>query len=147
MTLIDRTRTAHPGARIHRARRILLWINGAFLVIVGGIQVTFELLAHYADAGPYAGIFTDSPYTIGWVENHGLALLIGILVLAVATRDGRRWWHVFLLAVHVLLGTANLVFWDSFQVFDKVGMGVVATAAHAGFVIAHLVALRRPGTA
>jgi hypothetical protein len=146
VTLIDRTHAVRSDTHIDPARRILLRLNGAFLTIVGGTQVVFELLSHYADAGPYAGVFTDSPYTIGWVENHGLALLIGILVLAVATRDGRRSWHAFLLAVHLLLGTANLLFWDSLLAFDKVWMGAGATVVHAGFALAHLVAMRRSRT-
>ncbi len=84
--------------------------NGVFLVVVGGVQVVFELLAYYGGAGPYGDIFGDSPYTIGWVEAHGLAFIIGVLLLTVAARDGRRFWHLLAASVHVLLGTANLVF-------------------------------------
>jgi hypothetical protein len=32
------------------------------------------------------------------------------VVLTVAARDGRRFWHVFALAVHLFLGTANVAF-------------------------------------
>ena len=70
-------------------RRRLLLANGVFLVVVGGVQVVFELAAYYAGAGPYAHVFERSPYAIG------LAFIIGVLLITVAARDGRRFWHVF----------------------------------------------------
>ena len=124
-----------------RARRILIHINGAFLVLVGGVQVVSELLSYYAGTGIYAPVFRSSPYTIGWVENHGLALLIGLLFLRVGVRDGRPFWSAFAIAVHVLLGTTNLVFWGSFVHFHLVTLGIAATIAHAVFVAAHTVLL------
>jgi hypothetical protein len=39
--------------------------------------------------------------------------------------------------VHTLLGTANLVFWDSFTVFGMVPMGIAATVVHFVHVAAH----------
>ena len=68
------------------ARRRLFFANGVFLVVVGGVQVVFELLAYYAGVGPYGYIFDESPYAIGWVEAHGLAFIIGVLLLTVAVR-------------------------------------------------------------
>jgi hypothetical protein len=50
-------------------RRRLSFANGVFLVVVGGVQVVFELLTY------------------------GLALIIGVLLLAVDVRDLRRFWH------------------------------------------------------
>ena len=120
------------------ARRRLLLANGVFLVVVGGIQVFLELLAYFAGAGPYGDIFEASPFAIGWVEAHGLACIIGVLLLTVAARDLRRFWHVLGAAVHTLLGTANLLFWTSFVVFGMVPMGIAATVAHVAFVAAHV---------
>ena len=96
----------------------------------------------HTGAGPLGTVFHDSPYTIGWVENHGFALLVGLLFLAVAANDGRRFWHVFAIAVHVLLGAANLAFWSSFVAFGVVPMGIAATAAHVAFVVAQSICLR-----
>jgi len=129
------------------ARRRLLLANGVFLVVVGGIQVVFELLAYYAGAGPYGYLFEQSPYAIGWVEAHGQAFIVGVLLLTVAVRDLRRFWHVAAAAVHTLLGAANLVFWASFVVFGMVPMGIAATVVHFVLVAAHFgafVASREP---
>ncbi|HEY6646301.1 MAG TPA: hypothetical protein VI217_04295 [Mycobacterium sp.] len=123
------------------ARRWLLLADGVFLVVVGGVQVVFELLAYYKGVGPYGYIFEESPYAIGWVEAHGLAFIIGGLLLTVAARDLRRFWHVLAAAAHTLLGTANLVFWNSFIVFGMVPMGIAATVVHFVLVAAHVAAL------
>jgi hypothetical protein len=120
------------------ARRWLLLADGVFLVVVGGVQVVFELLAYYKGVGPYGYIFEESPYAIGWVEAHGLAFIIGVLLLTVAVRDLRLFWHVLAAAVHTLLGTANLVFWNSFIVFGMVPMGIAATVVHFVLVAAHV---------
>lgn len=60
-----------------------------------------------------------------------------------ARKDLHRFWHVFAAAVHVLLGGANIVFWDSFGAFGMVPMGVAATVVHAVFVALHAAALVR----
>ena len=124
-----------------RPRRMLLRIDGAFLVAVGAVQVTFELISHYTGGGILGETFEGSPYTIGWVENHGLALLIGLVFITIGARDLRPSWHAFGIALHAFLGTANVVFWDAFVTFDTVVAGVLATAAHVLFVGAHGVAL------
>src|ERR1700692_110067 len=123
---------------MNAARRWLLLANGVFLVVVGGgVSVVFELLAYYAGIGPYGYLFDESPYAIGWVEAHGLAFIIGVLLLTVAARAGRRFWQVLAAGVHTLLGTANLLFWDSFVVFGMVPMGIAATVVHFVLVAAH----------
>lgn len=116
-------------------------VDGVFLAAIGALQVTFELVGYYTGGGPYGSVFDDSPHTIGWVENHGLALLIGVLFLAVARVDGRRFWHGFALAVHVLLAVANVTFWSSFEHFGLAPMGVAATAAHVLFIVAQYLCL------
>jgi hypothetical protein len=47
---------------------------------------------------------------IGFIEAHGLALIIGVPLWQAAPL---RIWHLTAAAVHLLLGTANLVFWPS----------------------------------
>ena len=83
-------------------------IDGGFLALVGTAQMTLELVGHHLGAGPFGPVFDHSPYTIGWVEAHGLAALIGVLFLVAGGRERRPLWHGFALAVHLLLGGANL---------------------------------------
>ncbi|WP_210214033.1 hypothetical protein, partial [Mesorhizobium sp. M4B.F.Ca.ET.019.03.1.1] len=67
-----------------------------------------------------------------------LALIIGVTLSRIAYS---RTWHAFLAAVHMLLGTANLLFWQFFIAADVLVVGYVTTAAHFLFVVAHLAAL------
>ena len=45
-----------------------------------------------------------------------------------------RSWHLTAAAVHLLLGTANLVFWDIFVAGDALIAGYVTTSLHWLFV-------------
>ena len=143
--------TAHPQSKINQgslriARGKLMRANGAFLALVGGTQVIFELLSHFFGIGPWGRIFAASHYTIGFLEAHGLAFLIGVLLIGVAAADTKRFWHIFAACVHVLLGGANLLFWSSFVYWGLVPMGAIATAFHGLFLVAQLVFFVRAST-
>jgi hypothetical protein len=125
------------------ARSTLMRANGAFLALVGGTQVIFELLSHFFGVGPWGRIFAASHFTIGFLEAHGLAFLIGVLLIFVAAADTKRFWHIFAACVHVLLGGANLLFWSSFVYWGLVAMGAIATVFHGLFLVAQLVFLVR----
>src|SRR3954449_12938484 len=105
--------TVHPQSKtnqgfMHTARSTVMRANGTFLALVGGTQVIFELLSHFFGVGPWGHIFAGSHYTIGFLEAHGLAFLIGLLLIFVAAAEPKRFWHGFAAAVHLLLGGANL---------------------------------------
>jgi hypothetical protein len=123
-----------------------LRVDGAFLALVGGTQMIFELLSHFGGIGPLGRIFAGSQYTIGFFEAHGLALLIGLLLIFVAAPEPKRFWHIFAACVHVLLGGANLLFWSSFVYWGLVPMGAIATALHGLFLVAQLVFFVRAST-
>lgn len=136
---------ADQSDRWAMSRRMLLLINGAVLVLVGSIQVTLELFSYYAGEGIYGPLFHSSPYLVGWVEAHGLAALIGIVFVVVGASDEGRRWHVVALCVHLLLGTANIVFWSAFRTFGMVAAGIVATTGHLLLGTAHLIAIASVG--
>jgi hypothetical protein len=123
---------------LYKMRSTLMRANGAFLALVGGAQMIFELLSHFFGVGPLGRIFAGSHYTIGWFEAHGLAFLIGLLLIGVAAADPKRFWHGFAACVHVLLGGANLLFWSSFVYWGLVPMGGIATVFHGLFLVVQL---------
>jgi hypothetical protein len=136
--LVDRTNTEDLLGRAPRKNglRLVMLVDGGFLACVGLIQMSLELVGHHLGAGPFGRVFDQSPYTIGWVEAHGLAGLVGVLFLVAGGRDRQPHWHGFALAVHLLLGGANLMFWSGFVTFGTEPIGVLATVAHLGFVLA-----------
>ena len=121
----------HPSATWSRR---LLRVDGAFLIIAGLVQLLSEAVSHYAGKGLHDDTFADSPYTIGFVEAHGLAAMTGILLLWAATQQRRRFFHGFAVATHVFLAAANVIFWDSFVEFNFVAAGILATTAHVIFI-------------
>ena len=122
--------------------RWTLRIDGIFLVVAGSAALLTETIGHFLGVGPMAETL-GSPYTIGGFEAHGLAIIIGVLLIRAAALASRRVWHGLGLSVHLLLGSANLLFWSSFLKQDLLAVGIVTTALHMIFVVAQAKCLRR----
>jgi len=110
------------------------------LVIAGSFGLLADITGHFLGVGPMSDMF-GSPYTIGGFEAHGLAVILGVLLLRAAKQANRHSWHALGLSVHLLLGAANLVFWSSFLRLDALMIGVVTTALHIIFIGAHAACL------
>lgn len=120
----------------------MLRIDGLFLTLVGGAQTLLDLLG-YLGVGPQSLHFEGRPYVIGFFEAHGLAALAGLAVFAVSRRSYDANWHAWAASIHLLLGAANLVFWEAFQVYDMTAAGYGATVVHAGFLVVQTIAWMR----
>jgi len=123
---------SHPS---HLQSRWTLLLDGAFLAVVGTAALIAETAGHFLGVGPLAAS-KGSPHTIGGFEAHGLAIIIGALLLHAAGHPHPRMWHVAAMFVHLLLGGANILFWDSFVHNDMVRVGTVTTGFHVIFVLA-----------
>ena len=86
-----------------RFRKLVLIANALYLGLTGFVQMIFELLSHYRGMGPLSGIFTGTPYTIGFFEAHGFAVLTAVLVFGVMLKDLKPQWHLYLALVCLLL--------------------------------------------
>jgi hypothetical protein len=127
-----------------RSRRLSRWtlrLDAAFLATAGGAAMLTETIGHFFGVGPMAATL-GSPYTIGGFEAHGLAIIMAVLLLRATKLSDRKSWHVLGSSVHLLLGTANLLFWSSFVQQDLLRVGIVTTALHVIFVVAHAVCVR-----
>jgi hypothetical protein len=71
-----------------------------------------------------------------------VALIIGVLL---CSAEPLRTWHLTAAAVHVLLGTTNLVFWQIFIAADMLVVGYVTTLLHWLFVVLQLSAANAAG--
>jgi hypothetical protein len=88
--------------------------------------------------GPESYVVAGRPYAgVGFIEAHGLALIIGILLVRA---EPLRLWHLTAAGVHLLLGTANLVFWQIFTVADILAAGYITTSLHWLFAMLQLLA-------
>ena len=118
---------------------LLLTVNGAALALTGFMQATFDLSGYFFNKGPLGPSLHGNLDTLAFVETHGLAVLIGLLLIIHRNAPG-AFWHRIAAATHVLLGTANLMFWGAFERYDLVPMGIVATAMHIFFAATQLTA-------
>ena len=110
------------------ARKYLLRADGAWLAIIAAPAMVSDLAGAFTGRGPLAAVLTAAPESaIGFVEAHGLALILGVILLRAQPSRGT---HVVAVAVHVLLGSANLAFWQLFVSADQLTMGYLTTGFH-----------------
>jgi hypothetical protein len=118
------------------APRLVLRADALFLLVaaVGGLRS--DLVGAFSGRGPVGKVLEAAPHAaIGFVEAHGLAIILGVLLWHARPE---RSSHLTAVAIHLLLGTANLVFWPLFVVTDMLLLGYVTTALHWTFVLLQL---------
>jgi hypothetical protein len=113
---------------------LVLRLDGLFLLTAGGAALLLELLAHFLDLGPQRPVFGGHAWaTLGFVEAHGLAVLLGLVLLRAATAPSPA-AHLLATAVHLLLGGANLLFWgDTVVPLEQQAVVAAATGVHLVF--------------
>ncbi len=115
----------------------ILRANAVWLMVAASGGMLTDVLGIFFARGPQRMI-SIAPHTgIGFIEAHGLALIFGVLLWRAAPA---RSWHLTAAAVHVLLGTANLVFWQYFVAADMLAAGYITTLLHWLFVALQLFA-------
>ena len=111
-----------------RLRKALLIADALFLLAASTGGMIADLAGTFAGVGPQKDVLGSAPYAaIGFVEAHGLAFIMGVLLWRA---EPVRAWHLTAAAVHALLGTSNLVFWQIFIVSGMLAMGWITTTLH-----------------
>lgn len=120
-------------------RRWLLRGNAAFLIVAAvGAWVTADFPASFSGSGPFGPLVAHQPALgIGFVEAHGLAIILGVLLWRAASTVS---WHLTSVAIHLLLGVCNVVFWQLFIATNTLTMGWVTTGLHGVLVVLQSIA-------
>jgi hypothetical protein len=119
-------------------RRLILRVNALYIGGAALAGLVFDVRGVLFGIGPQGRILTTAPYAaIGFIEAHGLALILAVLLWLAAPA---RSWHLTAMAIEMLLGTANLVFWEMFVATDALVLGYITTVLHWSFVVAQVVA-------
>jgi hypothetical protein len=119
-------------------RHVLLRANATFLLAASAGGFASDVRGIFFGLGPVARVAAEAPYAgIGFIEAHGLAFILGVLMWRAEPACA---WHLAAAAIHALLGTANLVFWQPFIVSDMLLVGCVTTALHGLFVVLQMAA-------
>lgn len=97
--------------------------------------------------GPLGAFGATAPQAgIGFIEAHGLAFILAVLLWraasakAWAVTSSTRSRHLTGAAVHLLLGSVNLFAWDFFVATDSLAGGYITTSLHWLFVVLQLLA-------
>jgi len=123
-------------------RSFVLRANGIFLMLFGFGSILVDVAGSLFSIGP-AGALEGGWPAMGapMIEAHFMAGLFGIAFWR-AAKIGDRRWHGVALAVHLCMGTVNLVFWGPvFIRFDQLVPGYVTTIGHWSLVFAQALAL------
>jgi len=123
-------RTVTQSATMLIRRKALLYANGIFLTLMGGPFVVFDLLSYFWGSGPLGQQFYAVGYAVGFVEAHGLAFILGLLLLRAARWEPVAFWHLLGAGIHLLLGSCNLLFWPFIVAMDVVMIEIVITSLH-----------------
>jgi hypothetical protein len=124
-------------------RAAVLRADAVFLMAasVGGLAT--DLAGAFLQRGLQSRVLAAVPAAaIGFVEAHGLALILGIVLWRARVE---RAWHLTAAGIHQLLGTANLVFWPLFITADMLMVGYLTTTFHGLFLVGQLVAAATAG--
>jgi hypothetical protein len=125
-------------------RTTILRANALYLLVAASGGLLADIIGVVFATGPQGPIIGSAPHAgIGFVEAHGLALIISVLLWQAPPQ---RAWHVAATAVHVLLGTSNLAFWQIFVAGNMLPAGYVTTSLHGLFAVLQLVAALAAGT-
>lgn len=130
------TIVAPPAAE--RFGKGLLLVNGLVLSAVALVSGLADLAGHFFGLGPFA-MYQGNLDSLAFVEAHGLALIVAILLVVHRNWPTAR-WHWVGAAMHTLLGGCNLIFWPLFAANNSLTLGVVTTAMHIAFVLLHVTA-------
>jgi hypothetical protein len=120
-------------------RTFVLRMHAGYLLVASFTAFFMDVAASFFGIGPEAVLIAAAPHTgIGFIEAHGLAFILGLLLWRAAPE---RAWHLTGAAIGLLLGTCNLLFWDMFAAADSMAMGYVTTGLHWCFAVLQLASL------
>ena len=119
-------------------RKLILRTNALYIGVAGLAGLLFDIRGILFGLGPQGRLLASAPHAgIGFVEAHGLAVILAVMVWRAAPA---RSAHAAAITMEVLLGTANLAFWQMFVATDALTVGYVTTVLHWTFVAAQLAA-------
>jgi len=114
-------------------RRHVLLADAVFLGFASTTALLADVIGVTFGLGPQGPFLSATPpAAVGFIEAHGLALILGVLFWRAAPA---RSWHLTAAAVHLLLGAVNLAFWRFFIAADMLAVGYVTTLLHILFVL------------
>jgi hypothetical protein len=108
-----------------------------FIGAAGLAGMVFDFRGAFFGLGPQGRVLAQAPdAAIGFVEAHGLAVILAVILWRARPSRSLNWVGM---AIGLLLGGSNLIFWRLFVNTDALAMGYVTTSLHGLFAVLHFV--------
>jgi len=124
-------------------KKTVLKIDGYFLATMGTVAGAMDLVAYFTGKGPFGEAFYQNSTTIGGFEAHCLAIISGLILILKRKSDDAGFFCKVAIGIHLALRISNLVWFRVFYDTNTLPMGIITTLAHFGFIISHLMVLRK----
>jgi hypothetical protein len=124
--------------------RVVLFVDAAFLLVMGIGSYVFDRLSYTSGAGVFGNALHNQPYVLGFVEAALLIAVIGAGFLLAGLSRPAVAWHVFAILVHAALMSVDLGYQDLMTTLGiSAGFAPVIATVHVVLIIGHLVAAVR----
>jgi hypothetical protein len=124
-------------------KKTVLLIDGYFLAFMSTAAGAIDLIGYFTGKGPFGGIYYQNSNTIGGFEAHCLAVIIGIIFIRKSKSAETGFFCKMAIAIHLALGTSNLIWFQVFYDTNTQPMGIITTFAHFVFIVFHTLAIRK----
>jgi hypothetical protein len=129
-------------------KKMVLKIDGFFLVIMGTLAGVTDLVSYFAGKGPFGDIYYQNSIAIGGFEAHCLALIAGSVLVVKSKSPDAIFFNKVGAFIHTSLGISNLIWFNIFLETDTIPMGYITTFAHFLFILLNIIATlktKKPG--
>jgi hypothetical protein len=124
-------------------KKTILRIDGIFLMVMGTMAAITDIIGYYSGNGPFGRIYFQNNITIGGFEAHSLAIILGIILFIKSKASDAHFFNKIAVAIHLVLGVSNLVWFDIFFETGSISMGYTSTIAHFTLVLLNIIAISR----
>jgi phosphoglycerol transferase MdoB-like AlkP superfamily enzyme len=115
--------------------RKFLISHSIFLILAGIGGATASLIGYYYKKGIFSFLHNENLAVVGLFEAYLLACVCGVIILVGSKSYKAKFWHLLAALVHVPLIVTNILFWDYYNDFNMLNVGIIATVTHFSFIV------------
>lgn len=125
-------------------KKIVLRIDGTFLILAGTFGFVADLLSYFSGIGPFGPKFHNDPFVISGVEAHLFGLMTGVLLWHFSRSiNGDYAGNWAAVGAHLICGISNIAWFGVFVAVNGATQGVVVTIVHFLFVVLNFIVIAK----
>jgi hypothetical protein len=119
---------------MEKIRKRILKIHGTLLVLVGLVMTVLVTIGRLKGFGIFKFLQENQLASIGFFEAFLLAAVLGLFLRHASTLENVKKFNLLAALIHVVLATANIIYWDFYKMVDGEIPGTIATIGHFIFI-------------